>query len=287
MSVIELREPKYGEAVRARRAQGNQLSAPRLKRHEQRRLPGGAALEESLSSALLALDKELGQIVREVEEISNTLKTGVPDARSLRIAQHPAVWGAVKHALLERELRHLDLTDALTCLYNRRGFFAAATQLLNLARRKAQAVLLLLCDVDNLNLIRNSLGQREGDSTLIRAADALEQTFRHADVIARIGEHEFAVLLPEASSQAQGILLDRLEKGIRKLGARNGRASLSLSVGVSCFDPKRAVSLGELMSQAKQAMNEKKRKQPVERQREPQSGARTICETNMEVVTRS
>ena len=53
----------------------------------------------------------------------------------MRVATHPAVWGAVKQALLDRELRYLALTDDLTCLFNRRGFFAAATQQLKLAQR--------------------------------------------------------------------------------------------------------------------------------------------------------
>lgn len=43
-----------------------------------------------------------------------------------------------------RELRYLALTDDLTCLYNRRGFFAAATHQLKLARRNAQGLLLFL-----------------------------------------------------------------------------------------------------------------------------------------------
>jgi diguanylate cyclase (GGDEF)-like protein len=252
----------------------------RLKRWDQRPRVGEAALEESLSSALLASDKELGQIVREVDKISTSLKTGAPDAQSLRVAQHPAVWGAVKQTLLERELHHLALTDELTCLYNRRGFFAAATQLLNLARRKEQPALLLFCDVDRLSLVNNTLGYREGDLTLIRAADALEQTFRQADVIARIGGDEFVALILEAPSQVEGILLDRLEKSFRKLGANSGRHGGSLSVGVAWFDPKQAVTLGELISRAEEAMNERRCKHREPRTCQPPAKKEaTLCET--------
>jgi GGDEF domain-containing protein len=53
---------------------------------------------------------------------------------------HPAEWGAVKQSLLDRELRLLALTDDLTCLYNRRGFFATATPQLKLARRNGQVL---------------------------------------------------------------------------------------------------------------------------------------------------
>jgi len=140
-----------------------------------------------LSSALLASDAELDQILREVEQISKSLKSKAPDSETLRVAQHPAVWGAVKQTLLERELRRLALTDDLTCLYNRRGFFAVATQLLKLSRRKAQPLLLFYCDVDNLKQINDSFGHHTGNLALIRAADALEHSFRDADAVARIG----------------------------------------------------------------------------------------------------
>jgi diguanylate cyclase (GGDEF)-like protein len=220
-----------------------------------------AAVEDSLSSAVLASDSELSRILHEVDEISKGLRAEFPDVQALRVAQHPAVWGAVKQTLLERELRLLALTDDLTCLYNRRGFFAVATQLLKLAHRKSQSCLLFYCDVDNLKKINDSFGHHEGDLALIRVADALEHSFREADAIARIGGDEFVVMGLEASSRVEATLLRRLERNIRKAGAAETRYKLSASVGVARFDPKRAISLGELMSQADTAMYEQKRKQ--------------------------
>src|ERR1700687_10715 len=80
----------------------------------------------------------------------------------------------------EKELRYLALTDDLTCLYNRRGFFAAASQLLKIAARNSQNHLLLFCDVDNLKMINDTYGHREGDLALVHTAEALERTFRGA-----------------------------------------------------------------------------------------------------------
>jgi diguanylate cyclase (GGDEF)-like protein len=208
---------------------------------------------------VLASDDDLARILHEVDEISKTLKSDAPDKQAFKIAHHPAVWGAVKQTLLDRELRYLALTDDLTCLYNRRGFFAAAAQLLKLAHRNAQNLLVFFCDVDNLKMTNDTFGHREGDLALVRAADALEQTFRDSDILARIGGDEFAVLALEASGLSQGIILDRLEKNLKIANASEKRYELSLSVGVARFDPKRAVSLGELMSEADRAMYEQKR----------------------------
>ena len=206
-----------------------------------------------------AADTEFGQILNEVDEISKLLKSDHPDTQTIRVAAHPAVWCAVKQVLLDRELRYLALTDDLTCLYNRRGFFAAATQQLKLAQRNAQSLLLLFCDVDNLKKINDTYGHQEGDLALIRTADALEQSFRGSDILSRLGGDEFVVLALEASNQTQEVLLRRLEKNLKKLNASESRYELSLSVGVARFDPHRAISLGELMTQADEAMYEHKR----------------------------
>jgi diguanylate cyclase (GGDEF)-like protein len=217
-------------------------------------------LEESLTSALQVADDELGQILREVDEISGILKSPNPDTRTLRAPEHPAVWSAVKQALLDRELRYLALTDDLTCLYNRRGFFAAATQQLKLARRNSENLLLLFCDVDGLKKINDTYGHREGDLALIHTADALEQTFRSSDILARLGGDEFVVLALETRDQSQEAILQRLEKNLKKANRAGAGYQLSVSVGVARFIPNQAVTLGELMVQADQAMYEQKRK---------------------------
>jgi diguanylate cyclase (GGDEF)-like protein len=221
--------------------------------------PAGAGLEDVLSSALRTTDNDLDLILHEVDEISKSLKLGDSDTQTIRAAAHPAVWCAVKQALLDRELRQLALTDELTCLYNRRGFFAAAVQQLRLAIRKGQSLLLLYCDLDNLKKINDSFGHREGDLALIRAADAMEKAFRGSDTLARLGGDEFVVLASEASVATQEALLRRFQKALKKSNAGETRYDLSVSVGVARFDPKHPISLGELMAQADEAMYEQKR----------------------------
>jgi two-component system cell cycle response regulator len=163
----------------------------------------------------------------------------------------------------DRELRYLALTDDLTCLYNRRGFFAAATQQLKVAHRNAQGLLLFFCDVDNLKTINDSYGHREGDLAIARAANALEHTFRGSDILARLGGDEFAVLATEASTQSPEVILRRLEKSLKRSNASQSRYKVSLSVGLARFDPKHPVSLGALLAQADQAMYEQKRSRRI------------------------
>jgi diguanylate cyclase (GGDEF)-like protein len=272
------------QAVQTKATLPNQTPNRRVLSIERWKRASKDTLEGMLSSALLASDGELAQILQEVDEISKTLKSGSPDEQTLRIAHHPAVWCAVKQTLLDRELRHLALTDDLTCLYNRRGFFAAATQQLKMAHRNAQQLLLFFCDVNNLKKINDSFGHREGDLALIRAADALEQTFRDSDILARNGGDEFIVLAAVASGQRQETILRRLEKYLKMSSASEKRYELSLSVGVARFDPKRVVSLGELMSQADQAMYEQKRSRSSSCLSNPRTGTTQRRPENITVL---
>ena len=220
------------------------------------------SLDESLTSALLAQDKDLAQILQEVDKISKNLKSNSVDTQALSGALHRTVLCAIKQSLLDRELRSLALTDDLTCIYNRRAFYALAAQQLKVARRKGRGLLLFFADVDNLKNINDTFGHREGDFALIRTADALEQTFRNSDILARISGDEFAALALDASSQDQDAILRRLNQHLQEVSAEERRYKLSLSVGMARFEPKTQNSLADLLSMADRAMYDEKKAHP-------------------------
>lgn len=237
-----------------------ELSKDRVSAAKKRKNPADRDLEGSLVSALLAGDKELDHVLQEVESISQALRSGKSGEIERRIGSHPAVWCAVKQMLIERELRYLALSDDLTCLYNRRGFYAAAAHQLKVARRKQKAAVLLFCDVDGLKAINDTFGHREGDYALVRTSDALEEVFRDSDVLARLGGDEFAVLATELRPEHHHTILSRLYRSVKKAGKDELRYELSLSVGAAWFDPQNPATLGELMERADHAMYEEKRK---------------------------
>jgi len=219
------------------------------------------SVDDMLSSALVAQDKELARILYEVDQLSKTLKSDAPATQTLCDTLKRTVLCALKQSLLDRELRSLALTDDLTCLYNRRAFLALAGQQLRVARRNAQGLLLFFADIDNLKEINDLYGHREGDSAIVQAADALERTFRSSDVIARLGGDEFAIMALEASCEDREVILRRLEKNLKSSSTDQSRYKLSLSV-MARFDPKHPASLGKLIETADEAMYEEKKDRP-------------------------
>jgi two-component system cell cycle response regulator len=211
-------------------------------------------LTAALDAALRSADPELDEILSALEEIAKGLKSGARNAPKLENALQRAASCALRQSLMDREIRSLAVTDELTGLYNRRGFLAAATHQLKVAHRQGVDALLLFCDVDNLKQINDSFGHREGDLALVRAADALEETFRDSDILARLSGDEFAVLALDASSPSRQAIVPRIEKSLEKANAQELRYPLSFSIGMARFDPRTPTSLGELMARADQEM---------------------------------
>lgn len=261
-AIGRLRSSDASRSARAHNSPPRQTSAGRVLSLDRWRPNFEDSVNEELSSALVAQDKELASVLQEVERISKAIKSEAPNTQALASTLERTILCALKQSLLDRELRTLALTDDLTCLYNRRAFLALAGQQLRVNRRKAQGLLLFFADVDHLKDINDVHGHREGDLALVRTADALEKTFRNSDVIARIGGDEFAVLALEASGEDREVILRRLERNLKLAGMEESRYELSLSVGMSRFDPRHPVSLAKLISQADQAMYEEKRNRP-------------------------
>jgi diguanylate cyclase (GGDEF)-like protein/PAS domain S-box-containing protein len=160
---------------------------------------------------------------------------------------------------MEAKLRALSLTDELTGLYNRRGFFTVGEQLLKQSRRQKTGIFVVYADVDDLKEINDKWGHREGDMALIHAAAVLRGTFRESDIIARIGGDEFVVLAMETAKSGTEKLGNRLQSILNTYNAKNRRYELSLSTGITYCAPECLYSIDELLIQGDQLMYEQKK----------------------------
>ncbi|MBI4785246.1 MAG: diguanylate cyclase [Oscillatoriophycideae cyanobacterium NC_groundwater_1537_Pr4_S-0.65um_50_18] len=159
----------------------------------------------------------------------------------------------------EAAVRQLSLTDELTGIYNRRGFFLLAGQQLKVARRTQTACCLLFTDLDGLKQINDSFGHEVGDRVIVEAAQLLTETFRDADIVARLGGDEFAVVFPSCSGQPDEFY-KRLQTNIDRFNQMNGNSyQLSMSAGIQVYASTDDIALEQLLTQADQLMYEHKR----------------------------
>lgn len=152
--------------------------------------------------------------------------------------------------LAEQAVRQLSLTDELTGLHNRRGFFLLAERELEAARRRRGRCLLLYADLDYLKQANDRFGHSAGDALLIDAAQLLRSLFRGTDVVARLGGDEFVVLASDYNSGED--VLKRLQAALRSFQRNTGR-QLSLSVGLA-ESSLQGEGLNSLLTQADAAM---------------------------------
>ncbi|MEH2000541.1 MAG: diguanylate cyclase [Nostoc sp.] len=159
----------------------------------------------------------------------------------------------------EAEVMELSLTDELTGLYNRRGFFWLATQQFKIVQRTQMFCCLLFVDLDGLKQINDSLGHEIGDKMIVDTAQILKQTFRDSDIVARLGGDEFVIFVP-AWSRNTDEFYPRLQANIDRFNQEHNYSyKLSISVGVTQCALNENVSLQQLIEEADKLMYEHKR----------------------------
>lgn len=158
-------------------------------------------------------------------------------------------------------LRDLSLTDPLTGLYNRRGFYAVAEAQIRMARRGRHRCLLVCADLDGLKEINDRHGHQAGDRAILEAALILRSCFRDTDVIARFGGDEFVAMAYDVSPDAEQVLLTRVDNSFKAAnGVRKQDFQLTLSVGTLGFAGAESVNIGQLMDRADRALYREKRR---------------------------
>jgi diguanylate cyclase (GGDEF)-like protein len=187
------------------------------------------------------------------------------------------LWLARKINKLELDLRDKSLTDELTRVHNRRGFYLIGEHMLFESRRNQTPLTVLYFDVDGLKEVNDNLGHEAGSQLLQEFANLLRTHFRHNDEVARIGGDEFAVLLLDGQID---ILLRRLANATAEENNKGNRPyRISYSVGQMTSDPEADESFTELVTQADANMYEqKRRKKDIKRERKTESRALLVNE---------
>jgi diguanylate cyclase (GGDEF)-like protein len=150
-------------------------------------------------------------------------------------------------AVIAERMRHRAETDLVTGLLDRRAFVTAAEREHELAGRTGADLSLVLIDLDDFKLVNDREGHAAGDRLLAELARAWHGALRPADVLARHGGDEFAVLLPATS-----------EEGAARVVARLHQAHpMTWSSGVAAWTPRE--SLDAALARADGRLYEAKR----------------------------
>ncbi len=154
----------------------------------------------------------------------------------------------------EEQLKYLGLHDPLTGLYNR-TFFEEGLR--RTGDGRFDPVGIIVCDLDGLKFVNDTLGHDTGDLLLAASANVIKSAFRKSDIVARIGGDEFAILLSQSDEKIVEEACDRIRHAIDKYNAASPEIPLSISIGFS-VKSETSESMSDLFKEADNSMYREK-----------------------------
>jgi diguanylate cyclase (GGDEF)-like protein len=173
-------------------------------------------------------------------------------AQVLKVTSYALVLGGalLDNARLFDQVHNLAVSDPLTGLANYRRLLNVLENEIQRSRRTGRPFAVLLLDLDGLKTVNDRYGHLVGSQALDRLANVLRVHSRAMDTPARYGGDEFALVLPEADSQAAERVARRI---CERLAADGELPELSVSAGAAVF-PQDGETLEKLLGAADRAL---------------------------------
>jgi len=169
---------------------------------------------------------------------------------------------AIENALKFQQAESSATTDYLTGLPNARSLFLQLDRELARCKRDNVSLTLMVCDMNGFKKINDRFGHLEGNRVLRLFAQALKDSCREYDYVARMGGDEFVVIAPGLAADAAAKKIEQLRPLARQAGFEVcGEDILSLSVGMA-VSPGDGNDAEQLLTQADRRMYVEKEKQP-------------------------
>ena len=154
------------------------------------------------------------------------------------------------------EAREEALRDALTGVKNKRAYSQEEERIDEaISRDEAGEFAIVLCDVNELKVINDTMGHKVGDSYIRAACIEICHTFQHSPVF-RIGGDEFAAVLRGADYENRHELLSSIMDQNRDNRQTGG---VTIACGLADYIPGKDMSVSTVFERADSLMYENKK----------------------------
>jgi diguanylate cyclase (GGDEF)-like protein/putative nucleotidyltransferase with HDIG domain len=190
---------------------------------------------------------------------------------------------SIENALKYQQAENSATTDYLTGLPNARSLFLQLDRELARCKRDSSTLTVMVSDMDGFKQINDRFGHLEGNRVLRLFAQALKDSCREYDYVARMGGDEFVVIAPGLTADAAGKKAEQMRALARQAGSEVcGEEILSLSVGRAQY-PEDGKDAEQLLAEADRRMYLEKQKQLAYKDR--RSHPRMKCRVTIELQT--
>jgi len=124
------------------------------------------------------------------------------------------IGGALDNTALYDAAKRAAMTDSLTGLYDHGELWRRLEAEAERAKRYNRDLSFVIADLDNLKRVNDTHGHMAGDAVLKGVAEILTATVRAADVAARYGGDEFALILPETGLERARMAAERIRASV-------------------------------------------------------------------------
>jgi diguanylate cyclase (GGDEF)-like protein/PAS domain S-box-containing protein len=159
----------------------------------------------------------------------------------------------------EEHIRYLEHYDQLTDLPNLKLFADRLTTLIAGSWGQGKGFTVMLADINDFKPINDMHGRAMGDEVLRIIANRLRHNLRAADTVARHGEDEFIILVPEMSRPEEAErLAEKITRALAEpLGIGRMQLNLTVTIGIASY-PANGNSAEKLIAAAEQALRQAK-----------------------------
>jgi diguanylate cyclase (GGDEF)-like protein len=136
---------------------------------------------------------------------------------------------------LSERLRTMAYRDVLTGLYNHRYFHEQLGHEIDRSVRYGQPLTVMLMDMDNFKVINDVYGHLVGDKFLAMVGEIIAKQVRSSDIASRYGGDEFAIILPNTSTEDAMAISVKLEEAVTSAASLHASAAaFRLGISVGC-----------------------------------------------------
>jgi diguanylate cyclase (GGDEF)-like protein len=159
-------------------------------------------------------------------------------------------------AIQNAYLYELATTDMMTKLKIHHFFQTALIEEKERALKNRLPLSLMMIDIDHFKNFNDTYGHQCGDIVLKNVAAIIKDTCRQIDVVARYGGEEMSVVMPRTTMEDALIAAERVRRNIEIARVKNRGIDLSVtvSVGVSQFDPEKDKETRDIIERADRAL---------------------------------
>jgi len=188
---------------------------------------------------------------------------------------------SIENALKYQQAESSATTDYLTGLPNARSLFLELDRELARCKRDQSSLIVMVSDLDGFKQVNDRFGHLEGNRVLRLYAQALKESCREYDYVARMGGDEFVVVAPGLAADAAAKKAEQMRALAKQAGFEIcAEDILSLSVGQAVY-PDDGTDAEQLLAQADRRMYIEKQKHPSRKDR--RLHARMKCRVTIEL----